>query len=227
MPSRSPHYPLFLDLHGRLAVVVGGGAVAERKIESLVRHGARVVAVAPEASQAIRDLAGRGDIEWRARPFVPQDLEGALMAFASTDDSTVNAMVAGACRSRGILVNVADDPGLCDFLVPAIVDSGSIRLAVSTGGRSPALARRLRADLEARIGPAYGQLNDLLGALREPAILSPALPADDDRRRFFESILDSGILELLQQGRREAALNLVRRLCQAAGVEVGELRIEN
>ena len=222
MPTNVPHYPLFLALDGRTVVVAGGGGVAERKVETLVRHGARVVVIAPEATPAIRRRADDGSVEWHARRFEERDLDGAALAFAATGDAEVNVTVARAARRLAIPVNVADAPELCDFLVPALLEAGPIRVAISTGGSSPALARKLRNDIRSLIGQEYGELSEILGALREPAIASPALPADADRKRFFDSILDGGVLELLRQGKRREALEVVSRLCQAVSVELPE-----
>jgi siroheme synthase-like protein len=211
-------YPLFLDVTGKRAVVVGGGSVAARKAETLVRYGAAVAVIAPEAAPEIEELERGGAVKWHRRPFEDDDAEGALLVIAATDDAGVNATVAAAARRRNIPVNVADATELCDFIVPAVIESGSIQIAVSTGGKSPALARRLRRNLEALVGPEYSEMNELLGALRDRAIAAPSLPEDADRRRFFQSILDAGVIELLREGRRGEAYSAVARLCAAHGI---------
>lgn len=216
VPKQRPYYPIFLDVEGRLAVIVGGGAVSARKAESLARHGARVVVVAPDLGEDLRTLVNGGAGEWRAKRFEESDLEGAAMAIASTDDADVNKLVAESARSRGIPVNVVDAPELCDFIVPAVIESGSIQVAISTGGRSPALARRLKKELEQVIGPEYAEVSDLLGALREAAIA--ALPNDTARRQFFDSILESDVTGLLRAGKRDGAYELLARICEGAGV---------
>ena len=209
------YYPVFLDLEGRVAVVIGGGAVAARKAESLQKAGARVIAVAPRFSAEFEALP----VELRRRGYEPDDLDGATLVIAATDDAAVNQRVAADCRERRILVNVADDAELCDFLVPAVIDRGSIQLAISTGGKSPALARRLKADLQQALGDEYRAINDLLGELRERAKQSPQLPHDRDRRQFFDDILGSGALELFREGRGEEARARIAELCRRAGVE--------
>lgn len=216
MPKPSSWYPVFLDVTGRLAVIVGAGPVAARKAESLAACGARVVVLAPEAGDGVRAMADSGSLEWRAKRFEESDLEGAVLAIAATGDAAVNAAISSACRELRVLVNVVDDLELCDFIVPAVVESGSIQIAVSTGGRSPALARRLRQALRPVVGPEYGEMNDLLGALREPAIAS--LPDDAARKRFFDSLLEAGVLELLRDGKREEARAKVTLLAGSAGV---------
>ena len=222
MPSRkSPYYPLFLDMEGRRAYVAGGGAVAARKVETLLRCGARVTVVSPAVTPELESLSADGLIELRLRKYEESDLEGAVIAFASTNDTTVNESIARDCRERGIPVNVADVTPLCDFILPAIVEQGSITVAISTGGHSPALARLLKADLQQFLGSEYAEVNDLLGELRDPA--KTALPTDARRRQFFEAVLGSGVLDLLREGRRNDAFAAVERVCAADGVPAAEI----
>lgn len=210
--STSGYYPLFLDVEGKEVVIVGGGAVSVRKAETMLAYGARVTVVAPEIAEELERLP----LQLARKRYDARDIENAVIVIATTDDPAVNEQIANDCRSRRILVNVADAPHLCDFIVPAVIERGSIRVAISTGGNSPALARRLKFDLQTAIGPEYAELSDLLGALREPA--KSALPTDDDRRRFFDSVITSGILELLRDGRRDEAHAAVARLAAEAGV---------
>lgn len=218
--SRShPYYPLFLDLEGRDVVIVGGGGVAARKAASLQTHGARVTVVAPAFAPELEAT----EVTLRRRGYEPGDLDGAAMVIAATDDAAINAAVAAECRRRGILVNVVDDTALCDFIVPAVVESGSIQLAVSTGGQSPALARKLKADLEHALGPEYAEVNDILGSLRENAKAAPSLPTDPDRKRFLDGILELGVIELLRDGRRKDAYEAVAQACRAADVRLSAL----
>jgi precorrin-2 dehydrogenase/sirohydrochlorin ferrochelatase len=214
-----PYYPLFLDLEGRDVVIVGGGGVAARKAASLLTYGARVTVVAPAF---VPELEAAG-VALRRRAYEPGDLEGAALVIAATDDAAINASVAAECRRRDILVNVVDDTALCDFIVPAVVESGSIQLAVSTGGQSPALARRLKDDLQHALGPEYAEVNDILGSLRDNAKVSPSLPADADRKRFFDGILELGVIELLRDGHRREAYEAVAEACRAADVRLSAL----
>jgi precorrin-2 dehydrogenase/sirohydrochlorin ferrochelatase len=212
-------YPVCLDLAGRRAVIVGGGAVAARKAESLRKYGAEVVVVAPRIAEALE----RPGIELRRRAYEPHDLDGATLVIAATNDAALNEAVAAECRRQRILVNVADDPELCDFIVPAVVESGSIQLAVSTGGKSPALARKLKTDLEHALGREYAEVNDLLGELRERAKAAPSLPHDRDRKQFFDDLIGQGIIELIRDGRRADAYRIVADACAAAGIEAGPI----
>jgi precorrin-2 dehydrogenase/sirohydrochlorin ferrochelatase len=147
--SSPDYYPIFLDLTGRRCVVVGGGNVAEGKVRGLLAAQASITVVAPSLTPPLRDLVADAQIQHREGEYDISDLEGADLCFVATDDGAINARVAADARSRRILVNAADDPGNCDFILPAVVRSGNIVLAASTGGTSPALARRLREDLTA------------------------------------------------------------------------------
>ena len=206
------YYPVLLELEGRRCVVVGGGEVAERKVKALLECGAEVVVIAPEATQVIGDLARQGAIRLLSKPYNGGDLAGARLVVAAAGPD-VDAAVADEAVQRRIPVNVVDDPERCDFIVPAVVRRGPVLIAISSGGASPALARRLRELLEAEVGPEYGELAELLGRLR-PEVL--AIGDEDKRRRIWEAILDSRVLELLREGRREDAELEARRCISSA-----------
>ncbi len=176
--------PIFLRLEGRLAVLVGGGEVASRKIELLRRAGARIRVVAPDLAPQIAELK---DIEIRQRVFDPADLDGAELVVAATDDHAVNERVAAEARLRHLPVNVVDDPALCSFIMPAIVDRGRVVAAISTGGVSPILARLIRNRIELALPPSVERLAELAAAWR--GRVKKALPGGTDRRRFWEALL--------------------------------------
>ena len=138
MKKKYPYYPIYLDIEDRAVLIVGGGSVCARKAETMMRYGARVTVVATEASGEIAAWAAEGALTLRARPYDEEDLEGQSLVIASTDDSCTNARVARDCRRRRIPVNVVDVTHLCEFIVPAIVDQGSVHIAISTEGKSPA-----------------------------------------------------------------------------------------
>jgi len=211
-PAIRSYYPALLDLKGRRCVVIGGGDVAERKVNSLVECGADVVVIAPQVSDAIGRLARQGAIRMSAKRYTSGDLAGAWLVIAAGPPE-VNAAVAEEARREGILINVVDDPDRCDFIVPAVVRRGPVLVAISTEGSSPALARRLRELVEAQIGPEYGELADLLGRLRAEVL---AVGSEEARRRIWERILDSRCLELLRQGRRDEAEREARRCISSA-----------
>src|SRR5262245_32387512 len=126
------YYPVFIELKGRPVLVVGGGAVAERKVDSLVESEAAITVVSPEATRALVERAGRGEIALHRRPFIESDLDGVVLVISATDDASVQQQVAGVARSKKVLVNTADQPELCDFIVPAVVRRGDVLVAVST-----------------------------------------------------------------------------------------------
>jgi len=221
--KKFPYYPIFLDIEGHDVLIVGGGEVCARKAETMLRYGARVTVVAPDISPEIEQWASSGRLAVRRKSYDRADLDGASIVIASTDDPCVNGRVARDCRRRKIPVNVVDVTHLCEFIVPAIVESGSIQLAVSTGGKSPALARTLKEDLRKFVGPEYAEINDLLGTLRPAA--KEVLPTDVDRKRFFDGILARGVVEMVRAGRKREAFEAIAIACQQAGVPVSsELR---
>jgi siroheme synthase-like protein len=186
----------------------------------MMKYGARVTVVAPELTDQIEQWAKSGALKIRKKKYDAADLDGASIVIASTDDEGVNTQIASDCRKRKIPVNVVDVTHLCEFIVPAIVESGSIQLAVSTGGKSPALARTLKEDLQKFVGPEYAEINDLLGTLRPSA--KKVLPTDVDRKRFFDGIIARGVLDMVRQGKRREAYAAIARACAEAGVEPSE-----
>jgi len=159
-------YPVVLRIFGRRCVVIGGGEVATRKVGALVRDGAELLIIAPEVSKEIERLEATGAISVERRSFEPSDLDGAFLAIAATDSRAVNQLVTDEARTRGVLVNVTDDPGACDFTVPAIVRRKDITLAISTGGRSPAFARYLREQLSDWLVDSRLLLLEIMAELR-------------------------------------------------------------
>ena len=218
--KKFPYYPIFLDIEDRDVVIIGGGPVCERKAETMMRYGARVTVVSPDFTSAIESWAAAGKLKIRRKQYDAGDLDGASIVIASTDDETINTRIADDCRQRRIPVNVVDVTHLCEFIVPAIVEQGSIQLAVSTGGKSPALARTLKEDLQKFVGPEYAEVNDILGTLRPSA--KKVLPTDTDRKRFFDGIIARGVVDMLRRGKRRQAYETIAKACAEAGVEPSE-----
>ncbi len=209
------YLPIFIDLRGHDCLVVGGGEVAARKIGLLREAGARVRVVAPEVADAVRRMAAAGEIELHAGAFAPEHLQGARVVVAATADEEVNRRVSTLCQERGIPVNVVDDPALCSFIVPSIIDRSPVQVAVSTGGASPVLARLLRSRLETLIPSAYGRLGALAEDYREP--VKARLPDVESRRRFWERVLAGPVAEMVLAGQdRQARAALERELENAA-----------
>ena len=196
------YYPMMVDLTGRRCLVVGGGRVAERKVALLLDCGAAVEVVSPVTTQKLTALAAAGTIRLARRAVRSDDLAGAFLVFVATDDPVVNHTVAVQAREAGGLVNVADAPEACTFQVPSAVRRGDLTIAISTGGGSPALAKRLRQRIEATIGPEY---EAFLAALRElrtlarEAVLDPA-----ERRAIYRRALDSELFDHAARGDRAA-----------------------
>lgn len=220
MSKKYPYYPIYIDIEDRDVVIIGGGNVCARKAETMMKYGARVTIVSPDFTGEIEQWAREGKLAIKQKHYDAGDIDGANIVIASTDDQGVNEQIAADCRRRRIPVNVVDVTPLCEFIVPAIIEKGSVQIAVSTGGKSPALARTLKEDLQRMIGPEYTEVNDLLGTLRDAA--KRVLPTDIDRKRFFDGILAKGILEMLREGRRAEARETIISACEAAGVAVSD-----
>jgi precorrin-2 dehydrogenase/sirohydrochlorin ferrochelatase len=160
-------FPIFLKLDGRRCLVVGAGKVGESKIRSLLSAGAEVRVIAPAVTPAVAAWADAGVLTWEQRPFQTPDLEGTFLVIGATSSPLVNDLVFRAAQERGVLCNIVDDPKRCDFYYPAVVRRGDLQIAISTAGRSPALALRLRLDLESQFGPKYAGWVTELGRARK------------------------------------------------------------
>lgn len=220
MKKNFPYYPIFLDIEERSVLIIGGGEVCARKAETMMKYGGTVKVVSPQFTDEIEQWARDGKLTLARKLYDESDLTGAAIVIASTDDKCINARIARDCRRRKIPVNVVDVTHLCEFIVPAIIESGSIQIAISTGGKSPALARTLKEDLRRTIGSEYAEVNDLLGTLRAGA--KKTLPTDIDRKRFFDGIIADGILQMLREGKRREAFETVARACEKSGVPLSE-----
>jgi len=189
------YYPIFLRVEGRACVVVGGGAVAERKVASLRQAGAQVTVVSPELTATLTAQAERGEIAVRPRCYQTGDLHGMFLAFAATNDELMHAAIASEAEDAGVPLNVVDRPKCCSFIVPSLMTRGDLMVAVSTSGASPALARRVRRDIEGALGPEYDRALVVLACLRRH--LEGQGLSVDDRRRIFTGLVQSDLLESL------------------------------
>ncbi|MDD2422562.1 MAG: bifunctional precorrin-2 dehydrogenase/sirohydrochlorin ferrochelatase, partial [Heliobacteriaceae bacterium] len=190
-----------LKIRGQPCLVIGGGAVAARKIGSLLAEKARVTVVSPEIGPGIQVWVDSGEVLWHQREYCSGDVAGYLLVIAATGNPAVNRLVAGDCFNRQILVNTVDEPALCNFFLPAVVRRGDLTIAVSTAGTSPAVARRLREELEQSFGDEYGEYLALMGRLREQVLREVADPAH--RRAIFECLAGAGLVELIKTGDRQ------------------------
>jgi precorrin-2 dehydrogenase/sirohydrochlorin ferrochelatase len=175
-----PLFPMFVKLDGRSCLVVGAGEIGEGKIRSLLEAGATVCVVAPQATTRVHEWASTGAIKWQRRKFIQDDLNGKFLVVSATPSPKVNALVFEEARSRKVLCNSVDDPPHCDFFYAAVVRRGDLQIAISTNGKSPALAQRLRKRFERQFGPEYADKINELGAIRERLFCSSMEPA---RRR--------------------------------------------
>jgi siroheme synthase-like protein len=205
----TPFYIACLKLEGRRCLVVGGGGVGLEKVEGLLACNGDVTLVAPDACEELRRLADEGSIAWERRAYDPADLEGAFMAIAATSDTDVNIGIYDDAERRAMLVNVVDVPPLCNFILPAIVRTGPLAIAISTAGASPALAKRIRDQIADEYGEPYARLAVMLNDVRGWA--KGTLPTYQDRKTFFESIVDGDPdpVELLRGGDEDAVRDLI------------------
>lgn len=208
--NKANYYPVFLNVRGKKCVVVGGGEVALRKVQTLLEHGAAVEVVSPALCSELDRLARDGKIKARNNQLEPSDLEGTLIVIAATDDPGTNSRVAAEAGRRKTLVNVVDDRELCDFIVPSSIRRGDLMIAISTGGKSPALSRKIRVRLEKLFGEEYAALTDLIGEVRAELKMRGTSVSGDDWQEALD--LDE-LISLLKAGRRkEAKVSLVKKL---------------
>lgn len=195
------YYPIFLDIKGRPCVVVGGGSVAERKVLSLLSAGARVLVISPEITPALKKLAGKKKVKLLQRPYASGDLKGFFLAYSATNNSKVNRMVWSEAKKEGILLNVVDVPRLCNFIVPSIVDRGDLLIAISTSGKSPAMAKKIRQQLEKEFGMEYAVFLEIMGKIRDK--LLTVSKESDKNKEVFEKLVNSPMLEWIRQGKKK------------------------
>ncbi len=199
-------YPVNLLVSGRRCLVVGAGRIAARKIESLLQAGADIHVVAPEVGSEVREWADAGRLALLERPFEPTDVEEAWLVVTATDDTEVNRAAFEAGEARRIFVNSADDPANCSFTLMSVVRRGDIVVSIGTNGRSPALATYLKEHVRDEMGPEYETLLELLSEAREEIRSTGRSSEDSDWR----AAIDSGILELIREGRESEARELLR-----------------
>ena len=213
-----PFYMACLRLSERRCLVVGGGDIGLEKVEGLLACDAAVTVVAPTAHPELERLAAEGSIAWHPREYHRGDLEGSFLVIAATNDSEVNISVHEHAEARAMLVNVVDVPPLCNFILPAVVRTGPLAIAISTAGASPALAKRMKREIAALFGEEYARLAVMLNEARGWA--KATLPTYQDRRDFFESIVNGepDPIELLRAGEEGAVLALIEdaKLARAA-----------
>ena len=194
-------FPMFLKLSARPCLVVGAGAVAESKVASILDAGGRVRVVSPEATAQVRDWAQSNTIEWHQRPFEPDDLDGMFLVIAATSSTELHERIFEEATRRGVLCNIVDVPPHCDFYYPSGVQRGALQIAISTAGQSPALAQRLRKQLEDQFGPEYEEWLAQLGEAREK-LHSTDMEPDQRKRLLHEAATDEAFEAFLKSRRK-------------------------
>ena len=219
-------YPVSLDIAGRLCVVVGGGRVAARKVRGILAAGARVRIISPELTSQLSALVARGSVEWLEKPFAAEDLSGAFLVFAATDQPSVQAEAVAAARAHNLLVNVADDPEACNFQVPAVLRRGDLSISIATNGKTPAVAALVRRRLEEVVGEEYGILTALVAAVREDVLAQAA--SDAEKKILFQKILQDDIVLWLREGQwHKVQAHLERIIGRPLGRDLEVLIKEN
>jgi precorrin-2 dehydrogenase / sirohydrochlorin ferrochelatase len=204
------YYPVCLDIRGRSCLVVGGGQVGTRKVKTLLDCGAQVTVVSPEATAELAGLAERNRIELRQRPYRSADQHGVFLVVGATDDMALNRRIHQKAEQAGRLCNIADQPRLCNFVLPSIIQQGDLMLAISTSGKSPAFAKYLRRQLQTQFGPEYGTLLNLMGALRQRLLREAHAP--EVHKPLFERLIRAGLLEMIRLGQRERINTLLTQV---------------
>ena len=200
MPS---YYPVYLKLSGRRCVIFGGGTISEGKLANLMETGAQVAVISPQVTPVIRALAHSGSLKWTPREYQQGDLQGAYLGIAATDDRLVNQAIAQEAERLGVVLNVVDDPDLCGFIAPSVVQRGPVTLAISTGGASPALARKLRETLANAPALEWADLAPVLSRARKQ-VKQRGITLDAQR---WQCCLTKDLLHLAQSGREDEALD--------------------
>ena len=186
-------FPAFIKLEGRPCLVVGAGAIATSKIDSLLRAGARLTVVAPQAKAEVAGLAATGNLRWHEREFRESDLDGVFLAIAATASGAVNRGVFLAAQEHGILCNAVDDPPHCDFYFPAVVRRGDLQIAISTAGESPSVAQRFRREIEASLDLTLGNWLRFVGSLRRHVLATQ--PPSEERKKLLQLLAYSRICD--------------------------------
>lgn len=193
------YYPVCLDVRDRDCLVVGGGAVAARKVRTLVDCGARVTVVSPCFADNLRELADPASVRLIERPYKAADIAGRFLVIGATDDAALNRRISADAERENILCNIADVPDACSFILPSVIDRGDLIVAVSTSGKSPAFARRLRKSLENYFGEEYREFLRLMGAIRKKLLAEEHAP--EAHKPLFEALIDRGLFERVRDGK--------------------------
>jgi len=195
------YYPIYLDIKDRNCLVVGGGSVGTRKVETLLECGATVTVVSIDAAETLKRLSDRGVIQLNERAFQFDDLDNMFLVIGATDNEALNFKIHAAAGRRGVLCNIADRPEACNFILPSIVNRGDLIIAISTSGKSPAFAKKLRKQLEAQFGNEYAEFLDLMGAIRKKLLSKDHEP--EAHKHLFEQLIERDLVQMLKNADAE------------------------
>jgi siroheme synthase-like protein len=204
------YYPVYIQMREQSCVVIGGGKIAEGKVEGLLAVEAKITVIAPDLTPRLHDLADQKQIAYLGRAYRPGDLTGAFMVICATDQAEINHQVWQEATANHQLVNVVDDTPRCNFIAPSILRQGDLTVAISTSGKAPALAVRLKERLQREIGPEYERFLELAGELREP--LAHHIPDFETRKALWYELVDSEILDVLASGDEQQAREIISRV---------------
>ncbi|TYO94989.1 precorrin-2 dehydrogenase/sirohydrochlorin ferrochelatase family protein [Desulfallas thermosapovorans] len=204
-------YPIFLNLTDKKCLVVGGGKVAERKVNALARCGAKIHVVSPQLTPGLQDMVNRGLVMHRRGIYQTSDLEDTFLVISATNNDATNHAVANDCMKRNIVVNVVDDPPRCSFFVPSVVHRGSLKLAISTGGSSPRLAKLIRKRLERDFSPVFGEFTDFLNTVRKQ--VQEQVTDPNKREQILKNLVDETTFDLVKHGDLDKAKERVNNVC--------------
>jgi precorrin-2 dehydrogenase/sirohydrochlorin ferrochelatase len=196
------YYPIHLDIQNRSCLVVGGGGVGTRKVMALLKCGARVTVVSPVISERLQNLAETAPLTLKPRPYRTADLEGVFLVIGATDDEALNRQISRDAENRNILCNIADRPEVCNFILPSIVQRKDLVITISTSGQSPALAKKMRKTLEGQFGDEYGELLQLMGAIRKKLLRQAHEP--EAHKPLFEQLINSDLSAMIRESKTEA-----------------------
>jgi precorrin-2 dehydrogenase/sirohydrochlorin ferrochelatase len=204
------YYAINLDIRRRPCLVVGGGNVGTRKVATLLESGAQVTVVSPDMSEGLQKLAGHPNLTLIRRAYRTEDLAGIYLVIGASSNAQLNRRIGREAGQRQILCNIVDQPDICSFVLPAVVRRGDLTLTVSTAGKSPALAKKLRRQLETQFGEEYAVMLRLMGNLRKRLLEDAHAP--EAHKHIFESLLENGLLDMIREGRRDAIDRLLQQV---------------
>jgi precorrin-2 dehydrogenase/sirohydrochlorin ferrochelatase len=204
------YYPIHLDIKNRKCLVVGGGAVGTRKVNTLLACGAKVIVISPKPTQQLTKLASEGAITLAQRPYRSADLDGTFLVIGATDDESLNQQISNDAAQTHTLCNIADRPQACNFILPSIIQRGDLVITISTSGKSPALAKQLRQKLETQFGKEYAEFLLLMGAIRKKLLNQAHEP--EAHKDLFNKLIDSNLIQLMQLGKTEEINSLLYKI---------------